>query len=102
MISNVFNRRESSASRPSVVPNPRDSRHGVFVAFWKLRRRRLFGFLFRLCVLSVVLSGALVAIWQQMEIRRLMFDATLELGIARCDLYLDRNRDLVDWKCFRR
>ena len=30
------------------------------------------------------------------------FDATLELGIGRCELYVDRKRDLVDWKCFRK
>ena len=92
----------SKYSRDSTVPNPRDSRHGAFVALPKWRRRRLFRFLIRLCVLSVVLGGVLVAVWRQTEIRRMVFDATLELGIGRCELYLDRKRDLVDWKCYRR
>ena len=98
----MFDSGKSSASRDSAVPNPRDSRHGVFIAFWKLRRRRLFRRLLRLCVLSVVLGGALVAVYRQTEIRSLAFDATLEFGIGKCEVYVDRERDLVDWKCFRR
>ena len=84
------------------MPNPRDGRRGTFVPFWKLRRRRVLGCLFRLCVLSVVLGGVLVAVWRQTEIRSLVFDATLELEIGRCELYLDRKRGLVDWNCYRR
>ena len=102
MIPSRFDRSKYSRSRDGAVPNPRDSRHGVLVAFWKLRRRRLLRCLFRLCVLSVVLGGAVVAVWQQTEIRSLVLDATLELGIGRCELYLDRKSDLVDWKCYRR
>ena len=99
---NRFDSSKSSGSRDGAVPNPRDSRHGAFVALSKWRRRRLLGCLFRLCVLGVVFATVIVAIWRQTEIRRLVFDATLELGIGRCELYLDRERDLVDLKCFRR
>ena len=102
MIPNRYDRSKYSGSGGSEVPNPRDSRHGALVSFWKLRRRRLFRCLFRFCVLSVVLGGAVVAVWRQTEIRSLVFDATLELGIGRCELYLDRKGDLVDWKCYRR
>lgn len=100
LIPNRFDPSKSSGRHASAVPNPRDSRHGAFVAFWKRRRRRLLRGLFRFSILSVVLAATLFAIYQQTEIRRLAFDATLELGIGRCELYVDRKRDLVDWKCF--
>lgn len=92
----------SSGARDGAVPNPRGSRHRVFIGLPEWRRRRLLRSLFRLCVLSVVLTAVLVVTYQQMEIRRLVLAATLELGIGKCELYVDRKRDLVDWKCFRR
>jgi len=98
----MFGLGNSSGARDSAVPNPRGSRHDVFVALPKWRRRRLLRGLFRLCILGVVLAAVLVVIYRQMEIRRLVFDATLELGIGKCELYVDRKRGLVDWKCFRR
>ena len=49
-----------------------------------------------------MLAAVLFAIYRQTEIRSLAFDATLELGIGRCELYVDRKRDIVDWKCFRK
>ena len=102
LIPNRFDPSKSSASHAGAAPNPRDSRHGVFVSFWKWRRRRLLRCLFRFFIVSVVLAAVLFAIYRQTEIRKLAFDASLELGIGRCELYVDRKRDLVDWKCFRK
>ena len=98
----MFGLGKSSDSHNSVVPNPRDSRADTFISLPQRRRRRILRWLLRLGVLSVVLTAVLVAIYQQAEIRRLVFDATLELGIGRCELYVDTKRDLVDWKCLRR
>ena len=102
MIPNRFDPSKSSASHAGAVPNPRESRYKAFITFWRWRRRRLFRCLFRFCILSVVLAAMLFAIYRQTEVRRLVFDATLELGIGRCELYVDRKRDIVDWRCFRK